>query len=136
MSNFRRLAVFAASTLGLAAAATPALAGGGGGGPGSVTASRSRVTISKRPPAFHGRVKSPSGGELCTDHRRVKLYRQRPGKNKLLGRDKTNRHARWEIDVTPLRPGAYYAKVKRTETVTVGGTFVCRQDRSRTVVVD
>jgi hypothetical protein len=115
-------AVLAAAAL----AAVPALA--------AVVKYDSKVTISSRSPAFHGHVKSEN--HACEVQRKVKLYKQRPGDNKLLGKDTTGGAGRWEVEVDPLKSGAYFAKVTRREEGTAGTTFVCRRDRSETVVID
>jgi hypothetical protein len=94
----------------------------------------SKVTISSKDPAFHGHVRSEN--HACEVQRTVKLYKQRPGDDKLLGKDKTGGAGRWEVDVDPLKSGAYYAKVTRREEGTAGTTFVCRRDTSPTVVID
>jgi hypothetical protein len=124
----RRLVAFAFGVVSAAAiAAVPAMAT-------NTVKIDSRVTISDNPPAFHGHVKSQRNA--CERHRKVKLYKQRHGDDKLLGKDKTNRHGRWVIEVDPLRSGAYYARVKRREEGTAGTIYVCRHDTSRTVVID
>jgi hypothetical protein len=128
MSRFhRRLAIAACVAFaGAAIAAIPAL--------GAIVKINSKVTISNNAPAFHGRVKSSN--TACEQQRKVKLFKQRSGADKLLGKDKTNHHGKWEIVVQPLKSGAYYAKVVRREEGTAGTTFVCRGDRSRTIVID
>jgi len=128
MLRFRfRTMLLAVAVLAVAAlAAIPAL--------GAVVRIGSHVTISSKAPAFHGRAVSER--HACEVHRRVKLYRQRQGDDKLLGADRTNQNARWKIVVDPLKSGAYYARMKRREEGTAGTTFVCRGDRSKTVVID
>jgi hypothetical protein len=124
----RRAGVLAvASLLALAVVAVPALAT-------QTVKINSKVTISTRPPAFHGHVKSSKSA--CEIHRKVKLVKQRHGPDKLLGTDKTNHRGRWEVDVEPLKSGVYYAKVVRRSEGTAGTIFVCRGDVSRTIVVD
>jgi hypothetical protein len=129
MSRFhRRLAVAACAALaGVAIAAIPALAT-------QTVKIDSKVTISNNAPAFHGRVKSSNSA--CEQQRKVKLFKKRSGADKLLGKDKTNNHGKWEIVVQPLKSGAYYAKVVRREEGTAGTIFVCRGDRSRTIPID
>jgi hypothetical protein len=124
----RRIAVLAGSSLvALAVVAIPALAT-------QTVKINSRVTISTNAPAFHGQVKSKNFA--CERQRKVKLFKQRSGPDKLLGKDKSNNHGKWKIVVDPLKSGAYYAKLKRREEGTAGTIFVCRGDRSKTVVVD
>lgn len=95
----------------------------------------SSVTISEKAPAFHGRVKSDA--RPCVQHRKVELFRaKRHAADKFLGRDHTNNHGRWQVDVSPLRSGGYYAKVTRRSEGTAGTIHICRSDRSRFVPVD
>ena len=95
----------------------------------------SRVTISEKAPAFHGRVKS--NAHPCVQQRKVKLFRAKShGPDTLLGRDHTNNHGRWQVDVNPLKSGAYYAKVSRRSDGTAGTIHICVKDRSRIVPVD
>ncbi|MGZ8667099.1 MAG: hypothetical protein ACXWZM_08310 [Solirubrobacterales bacterium] len=88
--------------------------------------------MSKRAPAFHGRVHSP--GTVCVIHRKVRLYRARRGPDKLLGTDRSDARGAWKVRVRPLSSGAYYARAKRFASVALG--FVCRGDRSRLATVD
>jgi hypothetical protein len=128
MSRFhRRLAVVVCVAAGVAIAAIPALAT-------QTVKIDSKVTISSNAPAFHGQVKSDKFA--CERQRKVKLFRQRFGPDKLLGKDKSNNHGKWKIVVDPLKSGAYYAKLVRREEGTAGTIFVCRGDRSKTVVID
>ena len=95
----------------------------------------SRVTISEKAPAFHGRVKS--NAHPCVQQRKVKVFRAKShGPDKLLGRDHTNNHGRWQVGVNPLKSGAYYAKVSRRSEGTAGTIHICVKDRSRIVPVD
>ena len=128
MSSSRRVMALACVALGAATiAAVPALAT-------QTVKINSKVTISSKAPAFHGKVKSSN--QACEIHRKVKLFKQRPGADKLLGKDKTNHNGRWVIKVQPLKSGAYYARVTRRSEGTAGTIFVCRGDRSKTIVVD
>ena len=124
----RRVALIVGAAIATAAvAAIPALAT-------NVVKIDSKVTISHRAPAFHGKVKSDNSG--CEVGRNVKLFRQRPGPDQFLGHDETNHKGRWKVGVSPLSSGGYYAKVTRREEGAAGTIFVCRRDRSKTVVVD
>jgi hypothetical protein len=123
----RRAAVFACAALAAAVAAIPAFAT-------NTVRIDSRVTISERPPNFHGHVRSDN--DACESKRRVKLFRERRGPDKLLGRDRSNDAGRWVEEVDPLKSGAYYARVVRREEGTAGTIFVCKGDRSETVVID
>jgi hypothetical protein len=68
-----------------------------------------KVIVSLRTPAFHGKLKSDKS--TCATGRTVKLYRKRPGPDKFLGSDRSNNKAKWSIPIGKrLTPGSYYAK--------------------------
>ena len=68
-----------------------------------------KVIVSLKFPAFHGKVKSGKGS--CATNRTVKLFRKKPGPDKLLGTDKSNAKAEWSIPAgKKLASGSYYAK--------------------------
>jgi len=95
----------------------------------------SRIGVARAAPAFHGYVHSRHH-DFCAPERKVKVFRERPGKDELLGTDKTNEKGFWRVIVDPLASGAYYAKVTRLATGAAGTIYVCRADRSRVLVVD
>ena len=99
---------------------------------GARTTYSTNLFLSKKAPAFHGRVHS--AGTVCVVHRKVRLYRVRRGPDKLLGSDRSDAHGAWKVRVRPLSSGAYYARVKRFASAALG--FVCRGDRSRLAAVD
>jgi hypothetical protein len=94
----------------------------------------SKVTMSDRPPAFHGKVVSDN--RACEQGRRVKLFNKLIGPDELLGSDRTNNAGRWVVALDPLSSGAYYAKVIRRSEGAAGTTFICKADISRTLIVD
>ena len=94
----------------------------------------SKVTISERAPAFHGRVKSPNAA--CRRGRKVKLYRLQNGPAELIGTTRANRRGKWLIPTDLLGSAAYYARVLKRRDGAAGTIYVCRGDRSRTVAVD
>ena len=93
----------------------------------------SHIGISEMPPAFHGDVDAEV--PQCVPGRIVRLYREKPGDDKLLGQDQTDGTGEWAItepgDFT-LKSGVYYAKV----TATIVGADRCQKDRSRKLFVD
>jgi hypothetical protein len=124
----RRVALIVGAALATAAvAAIPALAT-------NIVKIDSKVRISHHAPAFHGRVKSDN--QACEEGRNVKLFKRRHGPDHVLGHDESNHNGGWKVHVDPLSSGAYYAKVTRREEGAAGTIFVCRRDRSKTVVVD
>ena len=124
----RRVALIVGAAIATAAvAAIPALAT-------NVVKIDSKVTISHRAPAFHGKVKSDNSG--CESNRKVKVFRRHHGPDELLGHDRTDNRGKWKVVVDPLSSGAYYARVKRRAEGTAGTIYVCKRDRSRTLIVD
>jgi hypothetical protein len=92
-----------------------------------------KVRISEREPAFHGRVQSTF--EQC-EKRRVRLVRKGESENKVMGMDRTDGKGQWRvpIDELTLKSGTYYAWSGRKK---VGRKiFVCKPDRSRPIVID
>ncbi len=69
-----------------------------------------KVVVSLKTPAFHGKLKSSRSA--CATNRTVKLFRRKPGADKLLGSDKTSAKAKWSIPIGKRLPSgaAYYAK--------------------------
>jgi hypothetical protein len=116
--------------LALAALAAAALTASAGAGTAAQGVVNSKVTISDQPKFFHGRVLADTNA--CQRERRVKLYLQKQSKNKLLGKDNTNRKLRWAIQLRPTKPGAYFAKV----ITQVRGGKTCDRDKTRTIVIN
>jgi hypothetical protein len=94
----------------------------------------SSIRIGDGPPAFHGKVNSEK--HACVVHRKVRVYKERTGPDRLLGRGKTNHRGHWKIIVDPIGSGAYYARVLRREEGAAGTVFVCKRAKSDVVVVD
>jgi hypothetical protein len=68
-----------------------------------------KVIVSLKTPAFHGKVKSAKSS--CAANRKVKLFRKKAGPDKLLGTDTSNANAKWSIPLGKrLTSGSYYAK--------------------------
>jgi hypothetical protein len=68
-----------------------------------------RIVVSLKTPAFHGKLKSAKSA--CARGRKVKLFRKKPGPDKLLGIDRSNAKAKWSIPIGKrLISGSYYAK--------------------------
>jgi hypothetical protein len=87
----------------------------------------SKVTLARANP-FHGHVSSPR--HACEQSRRVKVFKKRPGHDRLFGKTTSNNDGRWAIPAAPN--GRFYAKVTRRSEGTAGTIIVCRADRSRT----
>jgi hypothetical protein len=78
-------------------------------GPAAGASYATKVIVSLKTPAFHGKLKSRRSS--CATGRRVKLFRKKPGRDKLLGTDRSNAKGRWSIPIGKLASGAaYYAK--------------------------
>lgn len=97
----------------------------------------SRITIDFRPGfndqdprgSFVGKVNSDRAS--CERGRVVALRKQKPGKDKVVGRTLTNRRGKWRVSKAEPR-GRYYAKVRRS---TAGSTdnIICTGDRSKAI---
>jgi hypothetical protein len=91
------------------------------------------LRMSKKFPAFHGKVKSEQ--PFCKGFRKVKLYRKLSGEErKKLGTDVSAENGEWKVKVKNLSSGAYHAKTPPSGSAALG--IECEGDRSRTVVVD
>jgi hypothetical protein len=121
----RRLAILAGSSLALAGVlALPAGAG--------MTYSTD-LYLSKKFPAFHGRVHSAN--DFCQADRPVKLFRVRSGNDKLLGVDRSDNNGHWKVALgNRLISGVYYAKAPLYGSASLG--ISCLPDKSRIAVVD
>jgi hypothetical protein len=75
---------------------------------------------------FRGRVRSPRNA--CERRRSVVLKKVRPGPDRTVGRDRTNRRGVWRIN-KPNARGRFYARVQRQEKRRV----ICLGDRSKIV---
>lgn len=97
-------------------------------GPAVAAADRpaSRISISSRVPAFHGRVSSPRSS--CVEDRKVQLFRKVPGSGRnVLGVDVTSSGGRWKVAVDDVDSGVYFARVK--------GSRLCRGARSENAAI-
>ena len=89
---------------------------------GAGTSFRTHLYMSKKFPAFHGRIHSPNA--FCI----------RSGPDKLLGVDRSEDNGTWKVKVEKLSTGAYYSQTRRYGSAALG--IVCRPDRSRIAGVD
>jgi hypothetical protein len=115
-----RRALFTVLAVAVAAALLPALAPAAG-------KNSTKIIVSLKFPAFHGKLSSPRKG--CLGSRTVKMYREQGGKKKQLGKDKSEDNGKWAIPVGKnLTSGAYYATVaKRGE---------CKAAKSQVLTID
>lgn len=87
---------------------------------------KTKVVVSLKFPAFHGKLVSKRGS--CLGNRQVKMFRERNGKKVLLGRDRSNAKGKWAVPVGKKLPkGTYYATVTKTSN--------CKGDRSATLPI-
>jgi hypothetical protein len=88
---------------------------------------KTKVVVSLKFPAFHGKLVSPR--QSCLGGRQVKMFRERNGRKVLLGRDNSNAKGKWSIPVGKnLTSGAYYAIVAKSGN--------CKGDKSGVVPID
>jgi hypothetical protein len=91
------------------------------------------ITISEKFPAFHGKLHSDN--KFCVADRPVKVYRERPGADKLLGTRRSEGDGSWKVSIgKKLISGAYYSVAPLYGSASLG--IVCRVAQSKLVVVD
>ena len=74
--------------------------------------SRSGSSTDTGPDIFRGRVSSPNAN--CIGNRNVRLFRARPGDDRLIDTDSSEDNGSWSIDVEgDPAPGRYYVNVTR-----------------------
>jgi hypothetical protein len=67
------------------------------------------VVVSFKLPAFHGTLKSSKAA--CEKNRTVKLYKVKPGPDRMLKRGASNARGRWTTPIgNPVPSGSYYVK--------------------------
>jgi hypothetical protein len=115
-----RRALFAVLVVAAVAALLPALAAGAG-------KNSTKIVVSLKFPAFHGKLTSPRGA--CLGSRTVKMYREKSGKKKQLGKDTSEDNGKWAIPVGKnLTSGSYYA--------TVAKRGKCKAAKSQVLTID
>src|ERR1044072_9729613 len=63
-----------------------------------------KVIVSLKTPAFHGKLKSSR--QACVSGRTVRVFRNKAGRDPQLGSDTSNAKRNWSIPVGKLRSGA------------------------------
>ncbi len=126
-TNVRRTAASLALTgAAMAAAVSPAAAGD--------MPVDTELVLRNSAPAFHGKVRADD--DRCVAGRKVRLFRVKPGDDKLLGKDLADGKGYWEVPKAP-KSGVYYAKTKE---IMAGGeessTVLCLKAKSNKVFVD
>ncbi len=120
MSMPRRV-LFAVLAVAFAAALLPAVSASG------ASSASTKIVVSLKFPAFHGKLTSSRKG--CLGSRTVKLYREKSGKKKQLGKDTSEDNGKWAIPVGKnLTSGAYYA--------TVAKRGKCKAAKSQVLTID
>src|SRR6476469_3484915 len=70
-----------------------------------------KIVISLKTPAFHGKLTSPR--RACLGSRKVKVYREVNGTKKQVGKDTSEDNGKWAVPLGKnLKPGGYYAIVE------------------------
>jgi len=116
-----RRALLAVLAVALAAALLPVVSASGAG------KNSTKIVVSLKFPAFHGKLTSPRSG--CLGSRTVKMYREKSGKKVQLGKDTSEDNGKWAIPVGKnLTSGAYYA--------TVAKRGKCKAAKSQLLTID
>jgi len=91
----------------------------------------SKIRLTERFPFAHGKVKSDSPD--CIANRKVRLFKEKSGEDKVLGKARTDMDGKWTIEKTP-KSGVYYAKVNQYANESTG--LVCLPAKSKKVAID
>ena len=95
---------------------------------------QTELVLRNSAPAFHGKVRADD--DRCVAGRKVRLFKVKPGEDKLLGKDRADGKGYWEVLKAP-KSGVYYAK---TREITAGGEesseVLCLKAKSNKVAVD
>ena len=75
---------------------------------------------------YHGDVKSKV--RKCERKRLVILFQVRPGADRKVGTDRSDRKGSWLVE--RRGGGRFYAKVRRKQHIVSGNGYVCRADRA------
>jgi len=89
-----------------------------------------KVKLSDKFPAFHGKVKSDS--DACVSNRKIRLFKVKKGDDKVIGKTRTDSMGKWQIIKTE-KPGAYYAKANKSSP---SSGVTCKSAVSKTVAID
>lgn len=78
--------------------------------PATAAAAGTKVTVSLKLPAFHGKLSSSNAG--CVANRTVRLFKVRSGPDKLLKSGRSNANGAWSTVIArkSVPSGTYYAK--------------------------
>jgi hypothetical protein len=102
-------------------------------GAGTYETFKTTVGISGKYPAFSGKLSS--GNSYCKGYRTVKLWSEKGGPDKLLGKTTSDAYGKWAIDVSSkLGSGAYYATVTPKKSTEVA--VACKAGKSKLIVID
>ena len=92
------------------------------------------VTIKEQNGDFHGKVKSPEGGQQCVEDRKVTVFKKKDGPDKRINSDTTDTAGNWNTGNTHVGKGKYYAKAKAVLLKT--DEVLCEKGKSETVTVN
>ncbi len=91
----------------------------------------SKIRLTERAPFAHGKVKSDSPD--CIGNRKVRLFKEKPGDDKVLGKARTGSDGKWQILDDPTS-GVFYAKVNQYANESTG--LYCLPAKSKKVAID
>jgi hypothetical protein len=92
------------------------------------------VTIREQNGDFHGKVKSPQGGQECIEDRKLTVFKKQDGPDRKINSDTTDTAGNWDTGNTHVGKGKYYAKAKAVLLMT--NEVFCEKGKSETVTVD
>ena len=82
----------------------------------------------------YGRI--VSSRSFCKANRRVRLFRVRPGLDRFLGSDLTDREGEYRFVRRPRRDQTVYTVIVRRVSTSYGHSHICRADRSRNLRIN
>lgn len=102
-------------------------------GAGTYETFKTTVGISGKYPAFSGKLSSGNG--YCKGYRTVKLWSEKGGPDKLLGKTTSDAYGKWAIDVSSkLGSGAYYATAPAKKSTEIA--VACKAGKSKVIAID
>ncbi len=119
------------ATVATGVATIAAVAFGAAAAPAQDMPFESKIRLTERAPFAHGKVQSDSPD--CIANRKIRLFKEKSGSDKVIGKTRTGSDGKWTIMKTP-KSGVYYAKVNQYANESTG--LYCLPAKSKKVAID
>jgi len=96
---------------------------------------KTRVTMDDTGEGFKGRVIANPDRRFCERGRRVRIFREQPGGDALVGKTRTDRNGRWTFTLPEGEFGDFHARAPRKLRIISGNGIDCRRGRSKAVTI-